>query len=103
MIQIDVTIMGHSYTLACREGEEATLQQAVAYLNEKMRVIRDAGRIRGNDRIAIMAALGIAAELLATQPGNGLFDGLTVAEWKQNMAAIHTVLDEALAPQEKLL
>jgi cell division protein ZapA len=103
MIQLNVMIMGHSYTLACKEGEETTLQQAVAYLNEKMRAIRDAGKIKGNDRIAIMAALGIAAELLSTQPGNGFFAGLTIAEWKQNMTAIHTVLDEALEPQENLL
>lgn len=102
MIQLNVTIMGNSYTLACKEGEQATLQQAVAYLDEKMRVIRDAGRIKGNDRIAVMAALGIAAELLATQPGDGLFAGLTVAEWKQSIASMHVVLDDALAPQENL-
>ncbi|ASU40009.1 cell division protein ZapA [Herbaspirillum sp. meg3] len=102
MIQLNVTIMGHSYTLACKEGEEATLQQAVAYLDEKMCVIRDSGKIKGNDRIAVMAALGIAAELLSTQPGDGPFAGMTVAEWKQSIAAMHTVLDEALTPQENL-
>ncbi|WP_197034951.1 cell division protein ZapA [Herbaspirillum sp. RV1423] len=101
-MQLNVSIMGHSYTLVCKEDEEATLRQAVAYLDEKMCAIRDAGKIKGNDRIAVMAALGIAAELLSTQPGDGPFAGLTVAEWKQSIAAMHTVLDEALAPQEKL-
>jgi cell division protein ZapA (FtsZ GTPase activity inhibitor) len=63
MIQVDVSIMGQAYRLACKEGEEATLQQAVAYLDKKMCAIRDSGKIKGNDRIAVMAALGIAAEL----------------------------------------
>jgi len=102
MIQLTVNIMGQSYTLACKEGEQATLQQAVAYLDEKMCAIRDTGKIKGNDRIAVMAALGIAAELLSTQPGDGLFAGLTVAEWKQSITAMHEVLDDALTPQEKL-
>ena len=102
MIQLNVHIMGQSYTLLCKEGEQATLQQAVAYLDGKMCAIRDAGKIKGNDRIAVMAALGIAAELLSTQPGDGPFAGMTIAEWKQSIAAMHDVLDDALAPQEKL-
>ncbi|AKZ64819.1 cell division protein ZapA [Herbaspirillum hiltneri N3] len=103
MMQLNVSIMGHAYTLVCKEDEEATLRQAVAYLDEKMCAIRDTGKIKGNDRIAVMAALGIAAELLSTQPGgDGSFAGLTVAEWKQSIASMHSVLDEALAPQEKL-
>lgn len=102
MMQLNVNIMGHAYTLVCKEGEQATLQQAVTYLDEKMCAIRDTGKIKGHDRIAVMAALGITAELLSTQPGNGPFAGLTVAEWKQSIAALHIVVDEALAPQEKL-
>ncbi len=102
MIQLNVTIMGHSYTLACKEGEQEALHQAVAYLDEKMCTIRDAGKIKGNDRIAVMAALGVTAELLSTKPADGPFAGLTVAEWKQNIAAMHTVLDQALTPQENL-
>ncbi|MBP0599897.1 cell division protein ZapA [Herbaspirillum sp. LeCh32-8] len=102
VIQIQATIMGQPYTLACREGEQAALHHAVAYLDQKMRVIRDAGKIKGTDRIAVMAALGIAAELLASQQTDGPFAGLTIAEWKQQVAAINDVLDQALAPQEKL-
>lgn len=102
MTQLNVNIMGHTYTLVCKDGEQATLQQAVTYLNEKMCAIRDAGKIKGNDRIAVMAALGIAAELLSIQPGDGPFAGMTIAQWRQSIAAMHGVLDEALAPQEKL-
>jgi cell division protein ZapA len=98
MIQLDVMIMGQPYKLACKEGEEQALQQVVEYLNEKMCAVRDSGKVKGNDRITVMAALGIAAELLSTQAT----EGTTIAEWKQNISAMHAVLDDALTPQEKL-
>ncbi|HVL77430.1 MAG TPA: cell division protein ZapA [Noviherbaspirillum sp.] len=102
MIQIDVSIMGTAYKLACREGEEAALRQAVQYLDERMCAIRDAGKIKGNDRIAVMAALGIAAELLATKSQDGPFAGMALAEIKQKISAMHEVIDAALTSQENL-
>lgn len=102
MSQLDVKIMDQVYKLACKEGEEAALQQAVAYLNEKMCAIRDTGKVKGNDRIAVMAALGIAAEFLATKSPTGPLSDMSLAEVKQKIAAMHSVLDAALAPQENL-
>lgn len=102
MSQLNVTIMGQVYKLACKEGEEAALQQAVAYLDGKMCAIRDSGKVMGNDRIAVMAALGIAAELLAIKSPEGPLSGMTMAEVKQKISAMHAVLDVALAPQENL-
>ncbi|RJG04068.1 cell division protein ZapA [Noviherbaspirillum sedimenti] len=102
MIQIDVTLMGQAYKLACKEGEEASLHQAVAYLDEKMCAIRDAGKIKGNDRIAVIAALGIAAEFLSTRSPEGPLSNMSLAEVKTQIAAMHTVIDGALAPQENL-
>jgi cell division protein ZapA len=102
MIQVDALIMGQPYKLACREGEEAALQQAIIYLDDKMCAIRDAGKLKGNDRIAVMAALGIAAELLALKSPSGPLSDLTMAEVKQKITAMHAVLDQALAPQENL-
>lgn len=102
MTQLNVTIMGQPYKLACKEGEEDALRQAVAYLDERMCTIRDAGKIMGNDRIAVMAALGIAAELLATKSSDGPFTGMTIAEVRQKITAMHAVLDGALTPQENL-
>lgn len=102
MTQIDVTIMGQPYKLACKEGEETTLRQAVAYLDEKMCAIRDAGKIKGNDRIAVMAALGIAAEFLSTRAPDGPLAGMSLAEVKAQIVAMHTVIDGALTPQETL-
>jgi cell division protein ZapA len=102
MTQLDVTIMGQAYRLACKEGEEEALREAVAYLDEKMCTIRDGGKIKGTDRIAVMAALGIAAELLATKTAEGPFAEMTLAEVKQKISTMHAVLDAALAPQETL-
>jgi cell division protein ZapA len=102
MSQLNVTIMGQAYKLACKEGEEAALQQAVAYLDEKMCAIRDTGKVKGNDRIAVMAALGMAAEFLATRSPNGPLSDMSLAEVKQKISAMHSVLDAALAPQENL-
>ena len=102
MTQLSVTIMGQAYKLACKEGEEEALRQAVAYLDDKMCTIRDAGKIMGNDRIAVMAALGIAAELLATKSSEGPFSDMTIAEVRQKITAMHSVLDVALTPQENL-
>ncbi|MDB5798624.1 MAG: hypothetical protein JWP36_2526 [Paucimonas sp.] len=102
MSQLDVLIMGQAYKLACKEGEEQALQQAVDYLDEKMRAIRDAGKVRGNDRIAVMAALGIAAELLATKAVDGPLSGVSIAQMRELIAAMHEQLDQALTPQEAL-
>lgn len=100
MIQIDVTIMGHAYTLACKESEEVMLREAVSHLNHKMCAIRDAGKIKGNDRIAVMAALGIAAELLSMKAPEGLLSDMMVVEVRQRISAMHAMLDGALASQE---
>jgi len=102
MTQIDVTIMGHPYRLACKEGEEDALREAVAYLDDKMCGIRDAGKVKGNDRIAVMAALSMAAELLATRSPSGPLSDLSMSEVRQQIASMNQVLDAALTPQENL-
>ena len=102
MTTLDVSIMGQSYRLACKEEEALALKQAVAYLDERMCAIRDAGKIKGTDRIAVMAALGIAADFLAARSGEGPFSSMTMAEVNEKIAAMHTLMDAALAPQERL-
>lgn len=102
MIQLDVTIMGQPYRLACKEGEEKTLQEAVAFLDGKMCALRDSGKVKGNDRIAVMAALSVAAEFLSVKAPQGPLADMTILEVKQKLGAMHTVLDSALTPQENL-
>lgn len=95
---IEVSILGRNYRVACGEGEREALLQAVAYLDAKMSEIKQAGKIAGTERIAVMAALNIAHELLSTRFGTG-FD---VGQAKRRIASIEAQLDAALARQEKL-
>ena len=102
MNQIDVTIMGQAYKLACKDGEQLALQNAAAFLDAKMCAIRDAAKIKGTDRIAVMAALAISADLLATKVPGGLFPEHTIADIKREIQNMNDVLDNALSPQEPL-
>ena len=61
--QIEVQIMGNSYLLACPDGGEATLLDAVEKVDAAMCRIRDAGKVKARDRIAVLASLNIAFEL----------------------------------------
>jgi len=63
MNQLEVQIMGQSYLLGCPEGGEARLREAVQRVDAAMCKIRDAGKIRARDRIAVLAALNLAFEL----------------------------------------
>ncbi|WP_426103342.1 cell division protein ZapA [Massilia sp. TSP1-1-2] len=102
MIQLDVTLMGNPYRLACKEGEERTLKEAVSYLDGKMCALRDSGKVKGNDRIAVMAALSVTAEFLSSKAGQGPLSDLSILEVKEKIGAMHTALDDALTPQENL-
>ncbi|MGI0116096.1 cell division protein ZapA [Zooshikella sp. RANM57] len=59
-----VSILDKDYRVSCGEGEKAALVEAANYLDSKMRDIRGTGKVIGLERIAVMAALNIAHELL---------------------------------------
>jgi len=61
---LTVRILGKDYVIACPEGEEDELLRSAHYVDEKMQIIRGSGKIMGSDRIAVMAALNIAHEML---------------------------------------
>ena len=63
MNQLEVRIMGQGYLLRCPEGGEARLHDAAQRVDAAMCSIRDAGKIRARDRIAVLAALNLAFEL----------------------------------------
>jgi cell division protein ZapA len=95
---VDVELLGRTYRVACGDGERESLMQAVAYLDGKMDEIKVAGKVTGGERIAVMAALNIAHELLSTKLG----DGYDVGQVKRRIAALESKLDAVLAQQEKL-
>ncbi len=63
MKQIEVQIMGQGYVLGCPEGGETRLGEAVGKVDQAMCKIRDAGKIKARDRIAVLAALNLAFDL----------------------------------------
>ena len=63
MKQMEVTIMGQSYLLGCPEGGETALTAAVAQVDREMSAIRDAGKVKARERIAVLAALNLAYQL----------------------------------------
>ena len=94
---LQINVMGREFRVACPENEQKELLEAVEYLNRKMDEIRDDGKVIGVERIAIMAALNIAHELLTTQVG-----GFDMAALKRRMQSMETTLDQALRDQRKL-
>lgn len=67
MKQIEVQIMGQSYLLGCPDGGEAQLREAVERVDAAMCKIRDAGKVKARDRIAVLASLNLAFDLAAQQ------------------------------------
>ena len=63
MKQIEVQIMGQSYLLGCPEGGEPQLREAVERVDAAMCKIRDAGKVKARDRIAVLASLNLAFDL----------------------------------------
>jgi cell division protein ZapA len=75
MKQMEVTILGQSYILACPDGGEASLLAAVAQVDSEMSAIRDAGKVKARERIAVLAALNLAYQL-AERPGKASARGV---------------------------
>ncbi len=71
MKQIETTILGQSYVLACPPDGEALLQEAVAIVDREMSAIRDAGKVKARERIAVLTALNLAYQQAesARRPG----------------------------------
>jgi len=106
MKQIEVQIMGQGYLLGCPEGGEARLHEAVQRVDAAMCKIRDAGKIRARDRIAVLAALNLAFE--PDEPEAQVFGNTSVhanleADDQTTLRALLTRLDRALGDDGQLL
>lgn len=109
---IAITVMGREFRVAAPAGEERQLIASVDYLNQKMKEIRDGGKIVGNERIAIMAALNIAHEHLHSAGGGEKPDdkpakavthsSIDEAFVKRKMETFESILEKAVSDQEKL-
>jgi cell division protein ZapA len=101
-LTLNVSLLGREYRVVCRESEREELLQAVQFLDRRMREIRDSGKVAGSERIAVMAALNIAHELLRARSGAPATSGFDSAAIQRRISAMQTAIDRAMAEQEKL-
>jgi cell division protein ZapA len=95
---LEIKLLDRELRVACPEEERSELLEAVAFLDKRMREIRDAGKIASVERIALMAALNITHELLGMKVGRGI----DLADFKRRMNSMQAAIDEALAEQDSL-
>lgn len=87
---VDVYIMGREFTISCTDEERESLMDAVAFLDKKMRDIRDTGKIVGVERIAVMTALNLSHELLNSKSGD-----VDVGDIKRRVTKMQDDIDKA--------
>ena len=94
---VAVNILDREFLIGCTPDERAGLLAAANYLDAKMREVRGTSRTQSVDRIAVLAALNMAHELLQSRQ-RGEADAQAMA---QHLQALRTKLDAALAPRLK--
>jgi cell division protein ZapA len=106
MKQLEVSILGQVYMLGCPEGGEALLQAAVAAVDREMSSIRDSGKVKARERIAVLAALNLAYQLAERQSAAPPPAGPAAAqadEGGDELAALMRRVDTALGEDGQLL
>jgi cell division protein ZapA len=111
MVTLDVSLLGRDFKVACKEDERAELADAVALLDRRMREIRETGKVAGAERVAVMAALNLAHDLLrerrlpraaaaaaqsAAPPTSNAVDEESL---RRRIAVMNSALDAALSSQ----
>ncbi len=95
---VNIKILDKDYQVACPASERPALMDSVALLNAKMREIRDSGKVIGLDRIAVMAALNMANDLIRSKDrGEGL-EGVA----KARLQAMRERVESALQTSRQL-
>ena len=119
MKQLEVQIMGQSYLLGCPEGGDGRLLEAVERVDTAMCKIRDAGKVKARDRIAVLAALNLAFDVsdravagavpviapaeIAHTNGNGNGNGHAPEGDDPRLAGLLQRLDQALGEDGRLI
>jgi len=101
MKRMEVTILGQSYLLSCPDGGEQALGNAAARVDREMSAIRDAGKLKARERIAVLAALNLAFELsdrpaaaVANAPASAPLDDSASAQIDRLVARVDEVLTD---------
>ncbi|MDR3370311.1 cell division protein ZapA [Rhodoferax sp.] len=107
MKQLEVQIMGQSYLLGCPDGGDSRLLGAVERVDTAMCKIRDGGKVRARDRIAVLAALNLAFDLTdqnAHQPPTTTSAASALpGQPSEKLGVLLARLDEALNRDDRLL
>ena len=106
MKQVECTILGQSYLLRCPEGGESQLQAAVATVDREMSAIRDAGKVKARERIAVLAALNLAYQLASRplpEPGPAAPRPTVAGDDPGTLDALIRRVDSALGSDGQLL
>src|SRR5690606_12960602 len=98
MERIDVSILGRDYSLACAAPEKQALLEAVHLVDQRMLSVKGSGKISSNERIAVMAAIQIAAELLAMRAPDGPLGDIAVGDFKRKFDDMNQMIDQVLGP-----
>ncbi len=101
MKQVEVSILGQAYTLGCPEGGEELLTRAVASVDREMTNIRDGGKVKARERIAVLAALNLAYQI--AEQGLGAGAAKAPAEGRVDVDELLRRVDAALADDGQLL
>jgi cell division protein ZapA len=96
--QVSVRILDKEYQVACPADERTDLLDSAEILNNKMREIRDSGRIVGLDRIAVMAALNMANDLMHAQVRDQQLEG----DVSERLKSISDRVDSVLSGSQQL-
>ena len=96
MERVDISILGREYSLACPAEEKAALTSAAQHVSQLAGRIQGTGKVSGNERIAVMAAIQIAVELLSVRAPDGPLGGLAVGDFKRRIDDMNAMLDAAL-------
>ncbi len=105
-----IQVLGREYLVGCPPGEEARITASVEFLNERIRQLRDTGKVAGNEKLAIMAALNIAHDLLAARRDKpritaaaAAASGVDAGDVRRRIVAMQEALETALGvDQDKL-
>lgn len=113
--QLDIKILGREYKVACKEDERAELLEAVAFVDAQMRELRGGSKTAGVDRVAVMAALNIANDLLrerravqipplpaSVAPSSAGANNVDDSAARRRIQVMQAAIDQTLAGQEKL-
>ncbi len=94
MTSVTVRILDKDYQVACPPEEKTALLESADYLNQRMKEIRDSGKVVGLDRMAVMVALNMAAELMAVRKSVDEIDGEVVSSVRSMRERMDAILGQ---------